>query len=151
MFSKWIPWKLIVSKLARSHGFLDPVALLSHARRFAQPSEVVFHARGLMNSRAIQHNLDWIWPYWVNRQFNPQDPAFIPRAFSLTHINLTNRNWTAVGIPGYDQFPIIDPRGLVTPFFDSWSIDAWIMLDSNKLLIPAKSDYVLQKFCKGLA
>ena len=42
---------------------------------------LVFHARGLINSRVIQHNRDWVWPFWVERQFDPRDPAFIPRAF----------------------------------------------------------------------
>jgi hypothetical protein len=60
---------------------------------------VVFHARGLINSRVIQHNLDWVWPYWIERQFDPNDVSFIPRAFSITHINLTHRNWTAIGYP----------------------------------------------------
>ena len=129
MWLKWLPWKFIVSRLAKSGGFLDPVSVLSHVQRFSQPSEVmapmellragmVFHARGLMNSRAIQQNLDWIWPYWVERQFNPEDISFIPRAFSLTHVNLTHRNWTAVGLPDFPELPIVDPRGLTTPFFD---------------------------------
>ena len=48
---------------------LDPVTLLARLRGFAQPSEVaepvellragmIFHARGLVNAKAIQHNLD---------------------------------------------------------------------------------------------
>ncbi|MCL6582965.1 MAG: hypothetical protein K6U11_04930 [bacterium] len=147
----WLPWKYIVRHAARSHGFIDPLALFSHLRRFAQPSEVsepiellragmVFHARGLMNTRAIQHNLDWIWPYWVHRQFDPLDGSFIPRAFSLTHVNLTHRNWTALGIPDCRALPIVDPRGLVTPFFDGWSIDGWILAEgSDEHLIPSKA------------
>ena len=94
MWLKWLPWKYIVSRLARSHGFTDPVALLSHVRRFSEPSEVaepiellragvILHARGLINSRVIQHNLDWVWPFWVNQQFDPRNKAFIPRAFSM--------------------------------------------------------------------
>ena len=99
----------MVSRLAKSKGFLDPLTLYARLQQFAQPSEVaepvellragaVFHARGLINSRVLQHNLDWVWPYWVERQFDPSDTAFLPRAFSLTHINLTNRSWTAVGL-----------------------------------------------------
>ncbi len=90
---------------------------------------VVFHARGLMNTGAIQHNLDWVWPYWVDRQFDPGDPSFIPRAFSITHVNLTHRNWTAVGLPDCDLLPIVDPRGLVTPAWDGWSLDGWIVTE----------------------
>ncbi len=149
MWLKWLPWKYIVSRLARSHGFTDPIALLSHVRRFSEPSEVaepiellragvVLHARGLINSRVIQHNLDWIWPYWVNQQFDPGNKAFIPRAFSLTHINLSARNWTSIGIPGFSMYPIVAPRGLVMPFWDSWSIDAWIITDKGELLAPSR-------------
>ena len=148
MWLKWLPWKIIAGRLARSHGFTDPIAILSHVRRFSQPSEVnepiellragvVLHARGLINSRVIQHNLDWVWPYWVNQQFDPKSAAFIPRAFSMTHINLSARNWTAVGIPGRSEYPVVDPDGVVMPFWDGWSIDAWMLSDQGELLSPA--------------
>ncbi len=149
MWWKWFPWKFILKKVARAQGFIDPITLLSKFNQFAQPSEVwapvelmragaVFHARGLINSAVIQHNLDWVWPYWAERQFDPLDRSFIPRAFSITHINLTHRNWTAVGIPGIFDLPIVDARGLLMPFFDSWSIDAWVILNNNVQLIPSR-------------
>src|SRR5690606_26878289 len=145
----WFPWKFIVKTLARRHGFLDPLSILAQMQRFAQPSEVgepvellragmIFHARGLLNVRAIQHNLDWIWPYWVQRQFDPADESFVPRAFSFSHINLTHRNWTAVGLPDCPVLPIVDPRGLVTPFYDGWSIDAWIATEKELILVPSR-------------
>jgi hypothetical protein len=160
MWLKWLPWKFIVGRLARSGGFADPIAILSHIRRFSQPSEVnepiellragvVFHARGLINSRVIQHNLDWVWPYWVNEQFDPSRETFVPRAISLTHVNLSGRNWTAVGLPGFSGFPIVDPRGAVMPFWDSWSIDAWIASDDNKLLAPSRLREVEQRLDFG--
>ena len=88
---------------------------------------MILHARGLINTKAIQHNLDWVWPYWVERQFDPNDPSFMPRAFSITHINLTHRNWTALGLPECAAMPLVDPRGLITPHFDGWSLDFWII------------------------
>ncbi len=149
MWLKWLPWKYVVRRIARAHGFIDPISILSRFHGFAQPSEVaapvellragvVFHARGLMNTKAIQQNLDWVWPYWVVRQFDPLDDAFLPRAFSITHVNLTLRNWTAVGTPGCNALPIVDPRGLVTPFFDGWSLDGWIVAEDGTDLIPAR-------------
>lgn len=146
---RWLPWKFFVKHAARRYGVLDPATLLARIRRFAQPSEVaeplellragiVFHARGLVNAKAIQHNLDWVWPYWVERQFNPADKSFVPRAFSFSHINLTHRNWTAVGLPGVPVYPIVDPRGLVTPLHDGWSLDFWIVTDSRRRLLPSK-------------
>lgn len=147
---KWAPWRWVISRIAQSHGFIDPIALLARLHRFAQPSEVaepvellragvIFHARGLINSRVIQHNLDWVWPFWIERQFNPRDVAFIPRAFSITHINLTHRNWTAIGYPDCPELPIIDPRGLLTPFYDGWSLDGWLLTEDGRCLYPSRA------------
>ena len=161
---KWLPWRFMIRRVARAHRFLDPIAVLARLHRFAQPSEVaepvellragmVFHARGLINSRVIQHNLDWVWPYWVERQFDPTDDAFIPRAFTLTHVNLTHRNWTAVGLPDCDELPIVDPRGLLTPFWDKWSLDAWILTRTGQVLLPSRQRDAVQRldFTEGLA
>lgn len=144
-----LPTRFLITRAARAYGFLDPVALLAKMRNFAQPSEVgepiellragmLFHARGLVNTKAIQNNLDWVWPYWVERQFNPADESFIPRAFSFSHINLTHRNWTAVGLPDVPYYPIVDPRGLVTPLFDGWSLDFWYVPPDGQPLLPSK-------------
>ncbi|MFO7602280.1 MAG: hypothetical protein R6X06_00530 [Gammaproteobacteria bacterium] len=147
---KWLPWRFVVRRIAHRYGFLDPIALLARLHNFAQPSEVgepiellragvVFHARGLINSRVIQHNLDWVWPYWIERQFDPYDESFIPRAFSITHINLTHRNWTAIGYPDCAELPIVDPRGLLTPFLDGWSLDAWLLAEDGRCLLPSRA------------
>ena len=161
---KWLPWRFAIAYFARAHGFLDPVALMARLHSFAQPSEVsepvellragvVFHARGLINSRVIQHNMDWVWPYWIERQFDPLDAAFIPRAFSITHVNLTHRNWTAVGLPDCTQFPIIDPRGLLTPLYDGWSLDGWVITEDKRSLLPSRASLSKQQivFERGLA
>ena len=155
---QWLPWRSLVRKAALNQGFIDPIKLLSQLQNFAQPSEVaaptellrsgvVMHARGLINSLAIQHNLDWIWPYWVECQYDPLNDAFIPRSFSLTQINLTHRNWTALGVPGGSEFPLVDPRGLLTPYYDGWSIDVWIIPNEEKPLIPSRCPNVSQKMC----
>ncbi|HMA86908.1 MAG TPA: hypothetical protein VKN73_14490 [Desulfosalsimonadaceae bacterium] len=151
----WIPWKFITKRAARAYGVLDPITFMARLRRFSQPSEVqepiellragiLFHARGLINTKAIQHNLDWVWPYWVERQFNPSDHSFIPRAFSFSHVNLTHRNWTAVGHPDLPIYPIIDPRGLVTPLYDGWSLDVWFMTEDHQFLLPSRLEAVEQ-------
>ena len=157
---KWLPWKFLLKAAARKQGFLDPIKFLAQLQNFAQPSEVaaplelirsgvVLHARGLINSLAIQHNLDWIWPYWVECQYDPRNDAFIPRSFSLTQINLTHRNWTALGVPGISEFPLVDPRGLLTPFYDSWSIDVWIIPEEGEPLIPSRCPNASQKMLMG--
>jgi hypothetical protein len=146
----WFPWKFLIRRAARAHGIIDPITLMARFRRFAQPSEIqepielvragiVFHARGLINTRVIQNNLDWVWPYWVERQFNPQDASFIPRGFAFSHCNLTHRNWTAVGRPDLALYPIVDPRGMLTPFYDGWSLDFWLIPEQGPPLLPSKS------------
>ena len=155
MLFRWIPWKWLLRRTAERHGFLDPFSVLARLRQFSQPSEVaepmeliragaVFHARGLINTKAIQHNLDWVWPYWVERQFNPGYHGFVPRAFSFSHINLTHRNWTAVGLPDGNQFAIVDPRGLLTPLPDGWSLDCWLIGENGRCLLPALSENTCQ-------
>lgn len=152
---KWLPWRFIIRRAARSQGFLDPIELLARLRGLAQPSEVgepvellraglVFHARGLINTKVIQHNLDWVWPYWIERQFDPRDESFIPRSFSISHINLTHRNWTAIGQPDWEELPIVDPRGLVTPLLDGWSLDTWIITEDGRTLLPSRARSVEQ-------
>ncbi|MEW6219163.1 MAG: hypothetical protein AB1634_06450 [Thermodesulfobacteriota bacterium] len=156
MLTRLVPWKTFLRLAARRYGFIDPVGVLAQLRSFAQPSEVqepvellragmVFHARGLLNTRAIQHNLDWVWPYWIVRQFNPADPSFIPRAFSFSHINLTHRNWTAIGLPDLALYPIVDPRGLVTPLDDGWSIDCWLQGADGVTLFPSRLEHARQR------
>ncbi|MFO7964353.1 MAG: hypothetical protein R6U50_10565 [Desulfobacterales bacterium] len=159
MLKRLLPWKFVIRHITRSYGLIDPFSLWARLGRFSQPSAIqtpiellragiAFHARGLINTRTIQNNLDWVWPFWVEKQFNPQDPSFIPRAFSVTHVNLTNRNWTAVGLPHLPIYPIVDPRGLITPLFDGWSIDFWMFDENGIALLPSKIRDVDQKFIK---
>lgn len=154
MIIQWI-LKHILKNISRAKGFADPFRVIGQLQAFSQPSEVaapvellrlssVLQVRGLLNAQAIQHNLDWIWPYWVQKQFNPRDKAFVPRAFSMTHINLTHRNWTAIGLPEVREIPIVDPAGALTPHYDGWSIDCWLYERSGIVLAPSREDDVCQ-------
>ncbi|MGB5304660.1 MAG: hypothetical protein WBO57_00295, partial [Gammaproteobacteria bacterium] len=89
----------------------------------------------------------------IERQFDPRDDAFVPRAFSITHVNLTHRNWTAIGLPDCTELPILDPRGLLTPFYDAWSLDAWLLTDDGRCLLPSRSTSTTQRldYSHGLA
>jgi hypothetical protein len=160
MWLKWLPWRYLLKRVARANGFIDPLALVARLSQFAQPSEVAmplellrlgvtFHARGVINTQVIQQNLDWLWPYWVQRQYDPLDMSFIPRGFSFTHVNLSHRNWTAIGLPGCAALPIVDPRGLVTPYYDGWSIDAWIVREDGEQLVPGLLPQVTQQLRYG--
>ncbi|MGI8908697.1 MAG: hypothetical protein ACR2IE_19675 [Candidatus Sumerlaeaceae bacterium] len=95
------------------------------------PSGVLIQLRGLFNLHTLSINSDWIWPYWMEQQGNPKSSSFIPRAMSLAWINLTHRNWTGIGVLGSTREGVVDPRGMVTPWMQGWSLDTWIRRGNN--------------------
>jgi hypothetical protein len=93
--------------------------------------------RGWINNKFFPSNRDWILPYWAECQFNPHNPAFMPRGFNLYTINYTHRDWTMVGNLEREREAIVDPRGLVTPWLDGWSLDVWLETD-GALFVPSR-------------
>ena len=100
--------------------------------------------RALRTRSAAQLGVDWVWPYWLHRQLDPAAPAFVPRGHLPFLVNLTQRNWTMVGNVGSPWEPIVDPRGLVTPWFDGWSLDWWIGAD-DRWHLPSREIAVRQR------
>jgi hypothetical protein len=82
--------------------------------------------RAVRTRAAAQLGVDWVWPYWLERQLDPRSPAFVPRGHLPVTTNMTARNWTGVSPPHSPHKAIVDPRGLVTPWFDGWSLDWWV-------------------------
>ncbi len=82
--------------------------------------------RAVRTRGAAQLGVDWVWPYWLERQLDPRSPAFVPRGHLPVTTNMTGRNWTGVAPPHCPHKAIVDPRGLVTPWFDGWSLDWWV-------------------------
>ncbi len=101
-------------------------------------------ARGLLNFTVMQNLDGWILPYWAVHQYDPQSPDFIPRSHLGLSINVTARNWTAVGTPGCSIEPVIDPRGLVTPFRNGWSVDLWLKVN-DRVVFPSQELRVDQR------
>ena len=87
--------------------------------------------RALRTRAAAQLGVDWVWPHWLERQIDPLSPAFIPRGHLPFLANMTLRNWTMVGNVGSVWEAIVDPRGLVTPWYDGWSLDWWVGADDR--------------------
>lgn len=100
--------------------------------------------RALRTRSAAQIGTDWVWPYWLERQLDPTSPAFVPRGHLPFLTNVTARNWTAVGNIGSTREGIVDPRGLVTPWFDGWSLDWWIGAD-DRWHLPSREIAVRQR------
>ena len=94
--------------------------------------------RGLLNFTVLQTLQGWVLPYWAERQYDPADPSFVPRSHLGLSINITHRNWTGAGNPDCPVEPIVDPRGLVSPFPERWSVDAWVK-SGMSIIYPSKA------------
>jgi hypothetical protein len=99
--------------------------------------------RALRTRAAAQLGPDWVWPWWLQQQIDPLSPAFVPRGHLPFLTNLTARNWTAVGNLDSPWEAIVDPRGLVTPWFDGWSLDWWVG-DGERWHVPSRAEGVRQ-------
>ncbi|HUQ39028.1 MAG TPA: hypothetical protein VM030_02655 [Acidimicrobiales bacterium] len=82
--------------------------------------------RAIRTRAAAQLGVDWVWPFWLERQLDPRATSFVPRGHLPVLTNVTHRNWTTVGNLGSKLEAIVDPRGLVMPWFDGWSLDWWV-------------------------
>src|SRR5918996_1156643 len=87
--------------------------------------------RALRTRGAAQIGPVGVGPFWLERQLDPGSPAFVPRGHLPFLTNVTHRNWTAVGNLDSPWEAIVDPRGLVTPWFDGWSLDWWVGADDR--------------------
>ena len=85
----------------------------------------------------------WLWPYWLERQLDPESPAFVSRGPMPFVPNLTARNWTVVGNLASPSVAVVDPRGLVTPWAGGWSLDWWIGAD-DRWHLPSREPAVRQ-------
>ena len=105
-------------------------------------------ARALRTRAVPQIRPGWLWPYWLERQLNPNDVSFTPRGHLPFLTNLTHRNWTAVGNPDSAWEAVVDPAGLVSTIADSWSVDWWIEC-AGTWVLPSRSDQVRQRITAG--
>lgn len=101
-------------------------------------------ARALRTSSATRSATEWIWPHWLERQLDPTSPSFVSPGPLPLLTNVTARNWTMVGNVGSSHRAIVDPRGLVTPWVDGWSLDWWIGAE-DRWHLPSREPAVRQR------
>ncbi len=127
-------------RLVSASGDVDGSGFPSELFELSAPMLV----RGLLNFSVLQMNREWIYPYWVHRQLDPKGPGFVATSQNPLLINVTNRNWTALGSPTGFHEAVIDPRGLVMPLPREWSIDTWLV-EKGEVFFPSQSPIVNQQ------
>ncbi len=88
---------------------------------------------------------DELLPWWWHRQVDPRSPDVVPGPRSSE--STTHRNWALLGTIGGTERAVIDPRGLVTPWPDGWSLDWWIGADDTWHL-PSRAAGVRQRLVR---
>lgn len=90
-------------------------------------------AQGYLNRFSMPLLREWLLPAWMRSQSDPASPLFTPRSVVNLMVNQTERNWTALGIPGHDHpvESIVDRWGLLTPVPGGPSLDWWVDLDGT--------------------
>ncbi|MDQ3003657.1 MAG: hypothetical protein M3Y08_20665 [Fibrobacterota bacterium] len=121
--------------------FLDGLSHLGRPSTVAFPMELMEQGlaivlSGLNNTMAIQSNLDWIWPLWVERQVDPDGEEFIPTAINLIKTNLTCRNWTSIGLEDSPREAMIDPVGMLTLQPYGWSVFPYVRMQNRGFFPP---------------
>ena len=104
--------------------------------------------RAVRTRGAAQLGVGWVWPWWLDRQLDPRSPSFVPRGHLPVLTNVTHRNWTAVGTVASPFKGVVDPRGLVTPWFDGWSLDWWVGAE-DRWYVPSREAAVRQSLVDG--
>ncbi len=143
--------KKIYSRISRLMGLHPDVTnliaggfKLTNPAQAAYPSEnLPFASRviasGLWNYCFFQFYRHFAGPYWVERQYNPDDPSFIPRAGSMLSVNMTHRTWMGFRGPDSNSFSIVDPAGSISPIVGYYSLEL-ALRENGKLLLPTRGD-----------
>jgi hypothetical protein len=130
--------------------FVDGLANIGKPSNILFPPELLEQAlslalSGLNNTMAIQSNLHWVWPYWVEKQHDPDAVEFVPTGVNVITINLTLRNWTSLSLLNSKNECMVDPVGMLTLFPFGWSIFPYIFFEGKRYIPPLISNKVRQE------
>jgi hypothetical protein len=84
---------------------------------------------------------DRLLPWWLERQLDPTGPDVVPGPGAT--VNTTHRDWVLLGTVGAPERAVLDPRGLLTPWAEGWSLDWWAGAD-DRWHLPSRSGGVRQ-------
>ncbi len=132
-------------------GFDDQtIDLILANGRMGQPAEVAVPmdllpilakliGQGVLSFQAANTNRDWVWPWFLTRQLDPEDPGFCVRGHNLLYLNMHYRNWTGIGTFAQHDEAVVDPAGLLSPRRGSWSVDVWVRDPEGNWHFPSRA------------
>ncbi len=123
--------------IAGGFRLTNPLSAAYPSENLSFASRVI--ASGMWNYCFFQFYRHFAGPYWVERQYNPADPSFIPRASSLLSMNLTHRTWMGLRSPVGRTYSMVDPAGSLSPIAGGYSIELGIK-DGVKLMLGTRGD-----------
>lgn len=145
----------VISKVGKWFGVHPEVGdLISGGFRLTNPDDadlpsenLTFASRliasGIWNYCFFQFYRNFVGPYWVERQYNPKDVSFIPRAVSPLSINVTHRTWMGFRGPASAHFALMDPAGAISPVAGYYSLE-FAFIEKGRLLLPARGELKVQ-------
>lgn len=130
-------------KLENLKPFLESILNMGKKSEVTFPKELIplnleVLLKGLLTSRVFEINSNWIYPFWIEEQLNPNSDVFIPRGANIFAINTTYRNWTILGSIESDEKGVVDLRGMISPKENFPSIDIFVEYD-NKYFFPSRN------------
>jgi len=110
----WTPFLRVLVSQGRPSPVFFPPELVDQGLTIA--------LTGLTNTFAFQGHPSWALPWWAEQQVRPDSASFIPTGVNVLTVNLTHRNWTALGLAGMPWKAMVDPCGMLTPkaYGHSW-------------------------------
>lgn len=134
--------------------YIEALYKASHDMAHGIPKELVDLnvmnlIRGVFNRVILSQNLDWVLPYWIDKQYDSSSSSFTVTGFQMSSINTAHRNWTSIGSLNSDVEGIVDERGMVGPYYNSWSLDSWLGV-GGELYAPSRIEGVTQQLYQDL-
>ena len=101
-------------------------------------------ASGIWNYCFFQFYRNFVGPYWVERQYNPRDVSFIPRAVSPLSINVTHRTWMGFRGPNSPHFAMMDPAGAVSPVTGYYTLE-FAIREGKELFLSTRGEMKIKQ------
>ncbi|NBO38812.1 hypothetical protein EBU99_09535 [bacterium] len=134
---RWLlPYVRSIEWIGKPTGMMGSSALLDQALW------VLFS--GANNMLAVHTNRNWVWPLWIEEQWQPRSRAFIPTGAGLLGANLSRRNWTSLGHSDSPQECMVDPVGMITVEPHSWSLLPYLKAKGTLQAPPYLQEKVVQ-------